>query len=94
MSDTQPTPHEAFLAAFKELLAEYLDSVREEETAVSAHQLEQLINVGWHSGREAGLRELKAFDPDAHDVVSCRCWACQAFQIMVTKLHPPIFGQS
>ena len=70
-----------------------MDSVLE-EAVVSDDQVNQLVTAGWYSGRDAGLRELQAFDPGTHDVVSCRCWACKAFQIMITKLHPPIFGRS
>ena len=93
MSDNPLTPHEAFLAAFEEMLIEYVDSVLE-EVVVSDDQLKQLITAGWYAGRDGALRELQAYEPNAHDVVSCRCWACQACQIMITKLHPPIFGRS
>ena len=93
MSDTQPTPYEAFLKAFEELLNEYLDDALE-AAGISDAQVNQLITAGWDSGRARALEELRAFDPGAHDLASCRCWACEAFQIMAARLRPLSFGRS
>ncbi len=96
MPDTQPeplTPHQAFLEAFEELLVEYLEAALE-DAGLSDAQVEELMAAGWDAGRAAGLKELRSHDPAAHDLVSCRCWCCEAVQIVGARWWAPVVGRS
>ena len=66
----------------------------DEEAGLGDAQVEYLMSAAWDAGRAAGLKELNAYDPGAHDLLTCRCWCCEAFQIMATRLRPLTFGRS
>ena len=87
------TPHEAFLHALNELIEEYLDTAIEEARTPDA-EWDRAVATGWDAGRAAALQELKAYDSDAHDLASCRCWSCEAVQIMAVIWWTPMFGRS
>ena len=89
----RPTSYEAFIEAFEELLGEYLDAALE-EAGLGDAQVEQLMAFGWDAGRAAGLKELKAYDPAAHNLVSCRCWCCEVVQVVGARWWTPSFGRS
>lgn len=96
MQDNQPhrpTNYEAFFEAFEEMLNEYLDTALE-EAGLSDAQVEHLMSAGWDVGRAAGLKELRAYDPGAHDLVTCRCWCCEVVQIVGARWWTPVVGRS
>ena len=87
------SPQEAFHHALHELIEEYLDTVIEELRTPDA-EWARAEAAGWEAGRAAALQELRSYDHDGHDLASCRCWCCEAIQIIAKIWWTPLFGKS
>ena len=87
------TPHDAFLFTINELVEDYIDTILE-EVRTADEEWVRAEATGYEAGRAAALQELRSYHEDAHDLASCRCWCCEAVQIIAKIWWTPLFGRS